>query len=196
MISNKLKVTSFKKRTEARSQRLSALSFQLQNSSLVTRHPSLTTAKGFTFIELIVVVAVMSIFAGLAIPTFTDAYADYKVESAAGRIAADIRYARSYAIMTAGTINVVFDTTIEKYELKDSSGQIKHPFSKNNFLITMTKQFDLEGIDLYQVTINGGGSTLSFSDLGITAGGTITIRYAGRIKTITVSSIDGDASVS
>jgi len=152
--------------------------------------------RGFTFIELIIVVAVLSIFAAFGLPAFTDAYADYKVESAANRISADIRYARSYAINTAATINVVFDTSIEKYEVKDSIGQIKHPFSKNNFLITMTKQFDLEGIDLYQVTINGGGQTLSFSDLGITAGGTIKVRYAGREKTITVSAIDGEPSVS
>lgn len=152
--------------------------------------------KGFTLLELIIVAAVLSIIAGFAIPTFTDAFADYKIESAAGRIAADIRYARSYAIKTAGTINIVFDSVNEKYEVRDGVGQITHPLSKNNFQITMTKEFDLEKIDLYSVTIPGGGQTLSFDSLGATVGGTIKVRYAGREKTITVSSIDGEASVS
>jgi len=169
------------------------------NYSLATQHSLLATDRGFTLLELILVIGILSIFAALAIPTFTDAYADYKVESAANRIAADIRYARSYAIKIADTINVVFDTVNEKYEVRDSIGQIKHPFSKKNFQITMTNEFDLEGIDLYQVTIPGGGQSLGFDSLGTTTfsgTATIKVRYAGREKTVAVSSIDGEASVS
>ena len=164
---------------------------------LFTIHSSLFTQRGFTLLELIIVVSILSIFAALALPTFNNAFSDYKIESAAKRIASDMRYARSYAITTADTINVVFDIGNEKYEIKDSTTQkIKHPFLKKDFIITMTNEFDLEGIDIYQVTIPGGGLTLSFDSLGTTSGGTITVKYAGRVKTITVSAIDGDAYVS
>ena len=162
-----------------------------------TSHYSLFANKAFTLLELLLVVAVLSIFAGMAIPAFSDAFADFKIESAANRIAADIRYARSYAIKTSDTISVNFNISDENYEIKNNdNNRIKHPFSKKDFLITMTKEFDLEKIDLYTVTIPGGGSTVNFNSLGATPGGVVKIRYAGREKTITVNQADGEASVS
>ena len=164
---------------------------------LFTIHSSLFTQRGFTLLELIIVVSILSIFAALALPTFNNAFSDYKIESAAKRIASDIRYARSYAITTDDTISITFDPADENYQVKNSSNiKITHPFLKTNFQITMTKNFDLENIDLYQTTLPGPGNKLIFDSLGATQGGTIEIRYAGRVKIITVSAIDGDAYVS
>ena len=63
---------------------------------------------GFTIIEIIVVIIVISIAAMLAVPMFSSA-ADMQTRSVANMITADIEYAKSLAVSTQNDYSVVFD---------------------------------------------------------------------------------------
>lgn len=68
-------------------------------------------------VELVIVVLVMGILAGVAAPKYADSLDYYRVESASKRIAADLRYARALAIRTAAEQKVAFDTATGSYAL-------------------------------------------------------------------------------
>lgn len=62
--------------------------------------------QGFTLIELLVVVALVAIFAALALPSFNDTIRRYRVSSAATEITNALQLARAQAIATRQQVNV------------------------------------------------------------------------------------------
>ena len=72
--------------------------------------------KGFTIIEMCMVIVIVAILAGLAIPKF-DAYYDIKLGGTARKLMSDIRYAQRTAIAKHEDYGVDFDTTNHKYRV-------------------------------------------------------------------------------
>lgn len=62
--------------------------------------------RGFTAIELMVVVAIVAILAALAGPSFRDLMDNWRVRSAAEQISSSFYYARSEAIKRGGRVSV------------------------------------------------------------------------------------------
>lgn len=151
--------------------------------------------KGFTFIEVILVIAILAIIAGAGLSLLNNSGSDFNIDSAARRIASDINYARSFAISSGKKINIVFNYVNERYSIDDGSTFIKHPLRKDDFIVTFTDKFGLKDVDLYQVVINGGGSTLSFKTDGTVNGGLVEIRCAGKSKKIAINQSNGAVSI-
>src|SRR5688500_9245400 len=61
-------------------------------------------ALGFTLIEIVMVLFIMAIVAAMAAPRYSQAIARYRLESAAGRVAADLEYARALARSTSTSL--------------------------------------------------------------------------------------------
>lgn len=68
--------------------------------------PSHLTQKGFTAIELMVVVSIVAILTALAAPSFTPLFERWRVRSAADELTSTIYYVRSEAIKRGGGLTI------------------------------------------------------------------------------------------
>ena len=110
---------------------------------------------GFTIVEIVVVVVIISIAALIAVPMMSSA-AGLQIRSAANMIAADLEYARSMAISRGQNYSVEFDTSTERYRIKDQSGNvISHPVKKGfNYEIDFQNDSRLNRVDITVVCSN------------------------------------------
>ena len=76
------------------------------NASALTRR----RLRGFTLIELMVVVALAAIVLSLAAPSFTGFLAKKRVEGVMTELATDLQYARSEAVSRNAPVRITFDT--------------------------------------------------------------------------------------
>ena len=76
--------------------------------------------KGFTLIELMVVVAVAAILLMLAVPSFNDSLARRRLEGFANELAADLQYARTQAVGNNANVSLV--TTATGYTVTGTTG--------------------------------------------------------------------------
>ncbi|HUT85120.1 MAG TPA: prepilin-type N-terminal cleavage/methylation domain-containing protein, partial [Thermodesulfobacteriota bacterium] len=65
-------------------------------------------SKGFTLIELIIVLVIVSIMAAMVSPTISRSLASLQLKTAARKVAAALRYARTQAIAQAEDYQAVF----------------------------------------------------------------------------------------
>ncbi|MBN2447261.1 MAG: prepilin-type N-terminal cleavage/methylation domain-containing protein [Phycisphaerae bacterium] len=79
--------------------------------------PAIRSWAAFTLIEVVVVLAIVSILAGMAIPRFANSLARQRAESAARRVAADLEFASRRAAQMSSAVTVTFNTTTHSYEL-------------------------------------------------------------------------------
>jgi prepilin-type N-terminal cleavage/methylation domain-containing protein len=159
--------------------------------------------RGFTLVELLIVVAIISIAALTAIPMMSSA-ASMQIRSAANMLAADLEYAKSMAISRAQNYSVVFDVGAESYQIEDQYGNVlPHPVKKGfNYVIDFQNDGRLNKVDISSVDFdttsevkydylgspyNGGGTPLNSGVVNLQAGGTTT--------TVTVEPVTGFVSI-
>jgi prepilin-type N-terminal cleavage/methylation domain-containing protein len=71
--------------------------------------------RGLSFVELLVVVLIMSILAAAAVPTFYDSLLFHRVESAARRVKVDLELARNTARLTSAAQSITFNNNDKSY---------------------------------------------------------------------------------
>ena len=74
------------------------------------RRPDATRRHAYTLIELLLVLTIMLIAAGMAIPMFVHSLEGTRLRSAAKSVATTHRYARGMAVLNQAEVAVVFDT--------------------------------------------------------------------------------------
>ena len=143
---------------------------------------------GFTFIELMIVVVIITIAALTAIPMMSSA-ASVQIRSAVNMLAADLEYAKSMAISRGQNFSVVFDESAESYRIEDQSGTvIQHPVKKGfPYEINFASDGRLNKVDIVDADFdstsevkfdylgspyNGGGTPLNSGVINLQAGGT------------------------
>ena len=72
---------------------------------------------GFTLIEVILVVLILSVIAGLTIPRFSSTYNRFILQKSVEDLAYIMRYAQSRAITKNRVIRLEFDSTLSQYWL-------------------------------------------------------------------------------
>ncbi len=134
--------------------------------------------RGISLVDLVVTVLIMSIIAAVAIPRFTGVLAEYKVETAARQIAADLNYARQYARQTSGTATVEF--------------QVAPP----GYLLIGVPALDHSGTD-HSVDLNDRGYGVALSTVNLDGGTRVTFDQYGRPFTggTTVALTNGSVAV-
>ncbi len=144
--------------------------------------------RGFTFVEILVVVVILSIAAVIAIPMMSSA-GGIQAVAAANMIAADLEYAKSMAIGYQQNYSVVFDTANESYEIQNSGGAvIPHPVNiGKNYVVDFQNDSRLNKVNIVSAT-----SPVTFDSMGSpSSAATIVISAGGTTKTISVEAITG-----
>lgn len=94
----------------------------------------LSRRPAFTLVEIILVVLLLSVIAGLSIPNFRNSLGKVKLQSSANHIAYVMRYAQSRAIIKNILVRFECDKTSGRYWLteqeKEGTGQSDKPFVK------------------------------------------------------------------
>ncbi|MBN2590241.1 MAG: GspH/FimT family pseudopilin [Sedimentisphaerales bacterium] len=162
---------------------------------------ALHTASGFTLIEIIIVVVILSIAAMAAIPLMSSA-SDVQIRSASNLIAADLEYAKSMAISRGQNYSVVFDGSNNSYGIykEGESDPIPHPVKKGfDYVMNFTNDSRLGKVDITNVNFDST-STVEFDCLGspvdLNNTGTITISANGITAIISVEPVTGYISIS
>lgn len=153
----------------------SSHSREIWTLSRLGQRSSLPFHRGFTLLELVIVMTLLAIIGGIAMPRYTASLAHHRAEAAARRIAADLAYLRQQARFTSSSKTIAFDLATHQY-----SGSIT----------TVSL-----GDDPYKAVILsvdfGGDAEIVFDGYGIPdSGGTVLIQAGHRQKTIT---LDGDS---
>lgn len=88
---------------------------------LITRTFTPNAFRGFTLIEVLVVVAILGVLAALAGPSFTSTIQQWRVRQAVENMTSTIYYARSEAIKRGGKITVIKNTLDSECAQADSA---------------------------------------------------------------------------
>lgn len=81
----------------------------------------LYTQKGFSLIELIIVMVITGILSGLASVTFFSQLPHHRLSHAARDIVSDLRWARQLALAERQPVSVVLDIERERYQIERRS---------------------------------------------------------------------------
>lgn len=76
---------------------------------------------GFTLIELMIVICLIAIITGFAVPSLLRAIPGIALKSAANDLASDMRYARSLAVKNQETVRVSFNPAAGLYQIFSST---------------------------------------------------------------------------
>ena len=85
---------------------------------LRTPHPAPRTFSGFTLLELVVVVFILSMAVALVAPTFSRSFGQLRLKAATRELAALCRFARTQAITSQVVLEVVMDRRTNTYWLR------------------------------------------------------------------------------
>ena len=163
------------------------------------------TDRGFTLTELTVRVVILGILSWLAYPKMA-AMDEVKLDAAARRIAADLRYAQGLAMSRRVIHGILFNTAQEKYTVfaPDASTPITDPADRARTLVVdYTTRTEFKGV-LVQSAAFGTTPGITFDYFGVprdTAGvdltsqGVVVLTYQGNTDSILVAPQTGTVTV-
>lgn len=146
--------------------------------------------RGFSVVELILVVAILAMLGALVVPQIGSAGSGYRADAAARRIAADLNYARGQARLTSTAHSIEFDAAANRYTFAD----LNHPDrSSAKYAVSLARP-------PYEVTLKGadfeGATTLTYSAFGLpSAGGEVEIRCGSAARVVEVDGTTGEARI-
>ena len=176
--------------------------------------------RGFTLLELLIVVVVLGILAGLAFPVLAKSVTDARLRGAVSEVATALRYAKASAMNTGRRCRVVFDVAGETLEvsqvvhenideLKDTNESELDEWDVDDVDLWIWVQMDnpmhpgvpyevdfgaaeaFGGVDIVSATF-GTGTTVEFDARGTASDdGTVVIGFGGRQASIQVDDESG-----
>ncbi|HEU18971.1 MAG TPA: prepilin-type N-terminal cleavage/methylation domain-containing protein [Deltaproteobacteria bacterium] len=124
---------------------------------------------GFTLIELIIVMALIGIMAGIATPLFNSYMKDERLRESVRNLKSDMELAKIRAVRANARVAVTFDTANNRYAIfiDDGAGGGTAGDWVRNGGETEIKTVDLpDDVDMYEVTF-GGAARVRFRGVGL-----------------------------
>lgn len=164
--------------------------------------PRLAPRGAFTLVEMLLVLACISVAAVLVLPEFKSLHST-RLRSAAETLMNDLEYAQARSLGQSDDPPVmVFDLPNQRYWLalkSDPAKPITHPVDKAPYLNQFGKGRVAPLKDVTFQSINlGGGTQLQFGpfgDLKNVTSATITLKCGSRTATLTIDPSTGDPSI-
>lgn len=136
--------------------------------------------RGFSLLELIVVLAIISIVSVIAAPRLANSASRFRAESAARRIKSDIELMRSRARSSSQGLTIGFDTVTDAYRINGELGLNRSA----NYQVELSRppyQAEIVAVDF------GGDALLSIDGYGSTTDtGRVVIRAGSEYRTVFV----------
>ena len=159
--------------------------------------------RGFTLLELLVVLVIISLMSVLVVPQLTGSLAKTNLQTASKKISASLRYARSRAVSEKITYVAIFD--FEKDRLSIMTGQeaqtgetLKEDLGDGEEPVIRSKSYDLpDGVKLEKGVsgedeIDSGLFQIAFFPTGSSSGGDVILTNdRGKRYKISVDFITG-----
>lgn len=173
--------------------------------------------KGFTLIEILIILLIMGITATIAFPNLQSGLEAFKLSAAANEIAVALEYGQLAAMTSGGQARVTIDAgadsiLVERFEITGdimaggaqmSENDIEtgtfvnmaHPFNRGqDYSIVFADEDRFSNVDIGSSTF-GGGNSVTFDALGSPSeGGTVTLSLGVRQVTLTVDSLSGSVT--
>ena len=147
-------------------------------------------ALGFSLVELVIVITIVSVVAAIAVPRYQNSLMRYRAVRAAKRVAADVALARTDARTTGSARSLVFDTAGDGYSIDNMTSLDRR---SNSYSVDFTKGPFF--VDVVSASL-GGDATLTFSGHGIPDSGGAVVLRAGDVEvTVQVNADTGRAQV-
>jgi prepilin-type N-terminal cleavage/methylation domain-containing protein len=146
--------------------------------------------RGFSLLEVILVVAIMAVFAAVAAPRYGRASGRYRADLAARRVVADLRLAQSCAKAASSSRTVSFSTGTNQYQLLNvpSPDGVAGDY-------TVVLSAEPYNADLTGANFNGSSQVL-FNGWGLpNSGGTVVVSAGSEQRTIVVDGGTGRVSI-
>ena len=149
-----------------------------------TTQATRSAPRGFTLVELVLVLFIIGVIAAIAMPRFAQATARQQLEAAADRVMSDIELARARALAASSTVTMTFDRDEDLYSLDAVGGD------------AFTLKLNEPPYNTRIASLNFGGiSTLTFNGYGIPSGsGQITVKHSNTQKIKILLSAEGQLS--
>lgn len=147
-------------------------------------------AHAFSLLELTVVLSIVGVIAAIALPRYGNSLARFQVDSAAGRVAADINFARQRARQTSKAQQVVFDIAGNTYHLPGV------PDLANPALVYTVRVAASPFLAKVLSADFGGTPTLEFDGYGTPkSGGSVQVGVGSFTRTIVLDATSGKGVV-
>ena len=160
--------------------------------------------RGFSFMEVLIVVVILSVIALLAIPMMGSA-ASTQLRSAANMVSSDLEYAKSIAVAKGQVYSVLFDTGAESYSIKDQDdATIVHPVNNGaEYVVDFSADSRIDKVNILSVDFGSTnevkfdylGTPLDGDDGNLSSSGTITLEAEGQTIVIRVEPVTGYVTI-
>lgn len=140
--------------------------------------------RAFSVVELVLVLAILAVMAGIGVPRYFGAMANYRADAAARRVAADLELARTTARGQSASWTLTFDAGAETYQMTPGGDPVHlgdGPYQAAIASVTVDPAGDLA------VTFDGYGKP--------DCDATIVIRSGDAVRTVRVEASSGEVTV-
>jgi prepilin-type N-terminal cleavage/methylation domain-containing protein len=140
--------------------------------------------RGFSLVELVLVVCIMAVAAAMAVPRFASAVTRNRVDAASNRVVADLALAQRHARLSSAGQHVLFDCTTSSYRLPGLADP-DHPNSEYEVRLADPP---------YEATLGnivlGGNSELIFDPYGVpNTSGSVAVQCGEFSRVISIDAI-------
>jgi len=145
--------------------------------------------QGFSLLELVMVVAIMSIVAAIAAPRYARAAARYRIDVAANRIIHDFALASQQARNAGASRTVAFNVAASQYTISNLAGLDR---AAQSYRVDLLAEPYCSRVDLADF---GGDAAAVFNGYGqADSGGQVVLKSGVFTRTITLDANSGKAT--